>query len=210
LGEPRGRHGEQAHEAHASQRAAMAFLALLCLAIGLLPQAALRLVWPAAAGLAKGLGVRGVPAADRFVPWYTALAVSGAVLVLLVLLLALVRRGFARAPRAVATWGCGYALPGPRMQYTSSSFAAPLLRVFKGLVYPTTRVRRAEGAFPAAPALRTWTKDAAEAWFFRPLFVALAWPGRITRLLHRAAVQYQVLFVIVALAALLLWKVTLG
>jgi hypothetical protein len=40
--------------------------------------------------------------------------------------------------------------------------------------------------------------------------VALAWPGRITRLLHRAAVQYQVLFVIVALAAMLLWKVTLG
>ena len=92
----------------------------------------------------------------------------------------------------------------------SSSFAAPLLRVFKGLVHPTARLRRAEGSFSHAPALRTWTKDAVEAYLVRPLVLALAWPGRVTRLLHRVAVQYQVLFVIVALAGLLLWKVTLG
>ena len=74
----------------------------------------------------------------------------------------------------------------------------------------TARIRRAEAAFPRAPSVLTWTRDAAEAYLFRPLSVALAWPGRITRLLHRVAVHYQVLFLIVALAAMLLWKVTLG
>jgi hydrogenase-4 component B len=210
LGEPRGHGAGSARDAGASQRAAMGFLGLLCLAVGLLPQVALRMVWPAAAALARGIGVRDVPAVGRFVPWYASLSALGAVVVVLALVLALVRAGLVRAPRPVATWGCGYALPGPRMQYTASSFAALLLRIFKGLVHPTTRVRQAEGAFPHAPSLLTWTKDAAEAYLFRPAFVALAWPGRITRLLHRVAVQYQVLFVIVALAALLLWKVTLG
>jgi len=210
LGEPRGHDAGQAPEARPSQRAAMAFLAFLCLAIGLLPQVALRLVWPAATAVAGELGVRDVPAVERFVPWYTALSTIGILVVGVALVLVLVRARFARGPRVVATWGCGYALPGPRMQYTASSFAASLIRVFKGFVHPTSRVRRAEGAFPTAPSLLTWTKDAAEAYLFRPLFLTLAWPGRATRLLHRVAVQYQVLFVIVALAALLLWKVTLG
>jgi hydrogenase-4 component B len=210
LGEPRGHDAIEAHEARPSQRVAMAFLALLCLAIGLLPHVVLGIVWPAAAALAGGVGVSDVPAVGRFAPWYAAVSGVGALFVGLALVLALVRRGLARGPRPVATWGCGYALPGPRMQYTASSFAASLLRIFRGLVHPTTRLRRAEGAFPPAPSLLTWTKDAAETYVFRPAFVALAWPGRVTRLLHRVAVQYQVLFVIVALAALLLWKVTLG
>jgi hydrogenase-4 component B len=189
LGEPRGHGDGHAREAPAPQRVAMGFLALLCLAIGLLPQTALRIVWPAAASLAAGRGVRGLPGADR---------------------LALLRRGLARGHGTVATWGCGYPLAGPRMQYTASSFAAPLVRVFRRLVYPTTRARHAKGVFPDPPALQTWTRDVAEAYVFRPLSYALAWPGRITRLLHRVAVQYQVLLVIVALGALILWKVTLG
>jgi hypothetical protein len=210
LGEPRGHDAPRAHEARPSQRVAMAFLALLCLGVGLFPQVVLGIVWPAAAALAEGVGVRDVPAVGRYASWYAAVSGAGAVLLGLAMGLALLRRGLARGPSRVATWGCGYALPGPRMQYTASSFAASLLRVFRGLVHPTTRLRRAEGAFPPAPSLLTWTKDAAEAYVFRPAFVALAWPGRVTRLLHRVAVQYQVLFVIVALAALLLWKVTLG
>jgi hydrogenase-4 component B len=210
LGEPRGHAGARAREAHPSQCAAMAFLALVCLAVGLLPQVAVRLVWPAAAELAAGAGTRDVPAAGRFVPWYASVSLVGAIVVGLAVVLALARAGLARDRRAAGTWGCGYGLATARMQYTASSFASTLLGVFRGLVHPTTRARGANGAFPAAPALHSWTKDAAEAYLFRPAFVALAWPGRLTRMLHRLAVQYQVLFVIVALAGLLLWKVTLG
>jgi NADH:ubiquinone oxidoreductase subunit 5 (subunit L)/multisubunit Na+/H+ antiporter MnhA subunit len=35
--------------------------------------------------------------------------------------------------RVADTWGCGYGQPSPRMQYTASSFAAPLLDVFGAL-----------------------------------------------------------------------------
>ena len=127
---------------------------------------------------------------------WSPLSGAGAVVVLLVVVLGCVRARLVREPRTAATWGCGYAVPGPRMQYTASSFAASLLHVFHGLVRSAARVRRAEAAFPRPPSVLTWTKDAAEAYLFRPLSVALAWPGRITRLLHRVAVQYQVLFVI--------------
>jgi hydrogenase-4 component B len=210
LGEPRGHRGAEAHEARASQRIPMAYLALLCLGIGLLPQVALRLVWPAAAALAEAAGVRGVPSVEGLVPWYAALSAVGATVVGVVVALALVRVAVARAPGAVATWGCGYPLAGPRMQYTASSFGSPLLRLFKGLVRPTVDVRATKGIFPVAPALRTWTRDAVEAYVVRPAVRALGWPGRLTRMLHRVAVGYQVLLVIVALAALLLWKVTLA
>jgi hypothetical protein len=43
----------------------------------------------------------------------------------------LMRRLRSRVSRRVSdTWGCGYAPITPRMQYTASSFAAPLLDVF--------------------------------------------------------------------------------
>jgi len=44
---------------------------------------------------------------------------------------ALLLRG--RSVRADETWGCGYARPTARMQYTASSFVAPLVRVFGSL-----------------------------------------------------------------------------
>ncbi len=43
----------------------------------------------------------------------------------------------AHRPRA-STWGCGYAAPTPRMQYTSSSFAQMLVGLFGWVLRPRT------------------------------------------------------------------------
>jgi hydrogenase-4 component B len=40
------------------------------------------------------------------------------------------RRRARGTPSTVATWGCGFAWPGPRMQYTASSFADFLVGLF--------------------------------------------------------------------------------
>jgi hypothetical protein len=56
--------------------------------------------------------------------------VGAGVLALWGLRAALGRRG---GDALSGTWGCGYPLPTPRMQYTASSFAAPLLVPFSVL-----------------------------------------------------------------------------
>ena len=45
--------------------------------------------------------------------------------------------GAARALRVSDTWGCGRVAQTPRMQYTATSFAEPLRRVFAALYRPS-------------------------------------------------------------------------
>jgi hypothetical protein len=51
---------------------------------------------------------------------------------------------------AADTWGCGYEGVTPRMQYTASSFAAPLVTAFAGL--SGVRTRRDDRHFHTQPA----------------------------------------------------------
>src|SRR5260370_38716903 len=55
-------------------------------------------------------------------------AIIGAAFLVLVIILALLRRTLLanRKVEESVTWGCGYDLPAERMQYTPSSFAQPL------------------------------------------------------------------------------------
>jgi hypothetical protein len=72
----------------------------------------------------------------------------------------LVLRG--RIVRLVETWGCGYALPSPRMQYTASSFATPLLSTFgrmSGVVE-----HRSEESFHTEPVDLVLDRSAIPAW----------------------------------------------
>jgi hydrogenase-4 component B len=62
----------------------------------------------------------------------------------------LARRLRRTAPvRQSETWSCGYALPSARMQYTASSFAAPLLEIFGPL--SSVRTQRGASVFHSEP-----------------------------------------------------------
>jgi hypothetical protein len=95
------------------------------------------------------------------------------------------------------------------MQYTASSFADPLLRVFRGVLAPRIESDRGVATFAGPPALHSRTPDAAETWIFRPGFTLLVRACELVRFLQRAPVQYQVSVVVAVLTLLLLWKVTL-
>jgi hypothetical protein len=94
------------------------------------------------------------------------------------------------------------------MQYTASSFAAPLLTVFRRLVPSRAQARRVAGLFPSEPRLHTETRDGAETWAFRPLHAMLVRICRLVRRAQRGPVQVQILYVMVVLALILLWKVS--
>ena len=60
----------------------------------------------------------------------------------------------------VSTWGCGYAAPTPRMQYTASSFADFLVSQFRFGLWTERHGGTVRGLFPAAGKFASHTPDA--------------------------------------------------
>jgi hypothetical protein len=101
-----------------------------------------------------------------------------------------------------ATWGCGYTAPTPRMQYTASSFAAPLLLAFGRL--SSVRTERAPSAF-ASHAV-----DPVLAGLVLPAWRGLRAAADRLRRLQRGRLALYLVYMIAALLALLLYLMVAG
>jgi len=129
LGRPRTAATAQGHEVGAGLLAPMVALAAVCIVIGVVPVLAVTPVLRVGASIA-GIGPESLSeAATALGPalrWISLMALG---------LAAMVGAGWwlrglllRRRPQVwTETWGCGYARPTPRMQYTAASFAAPLV-----------------------------------------------------------------------------------
>jgi hydrogenase-4 component B len=130
LGNARTPRATEANEPSSLVRVPIVVLAAACGVIGILPA----LVVPSA--LIAGAFVASLPMEGEAIAnamrgtWQV--SVFAAVLVgsagISAMLVRWLRGRVVR--RTSDTWGCGYATPTPRMQYTASSFAAPLIDVF--------------------------------------------------------------------------------
>ena len=140
LGQARSRHVRRAREVAPGMRAAQAWLALLCLLLGVLPVPVINLI-DAVPRQLFGTGLEQATAHGWL--WLTPIAPETASysppLVLLVLLLVgggvlfLVRRFGLPGTRRADAWDCGFSPPDARMQYTGTAFAQPMRRVFRPL-----------------------------------------------------------------------------
>ena len=61
------------------------------------------------------------------------------------------RAGRLQEPVIGMTWGCAYGRPDRRMQYTASSFSAPVLRAFGSVAAPRVSVMRPRSHRPGRP-----------------------------------------------------------
>ncbi len=158
LGRPRTPHAEQAREAPAPMIAAMVWLGALCVALGVAPGYAMRLLDAPTAGLLHGpaasavVTARGplVLSAGASASDATAISmtVMAALLLALVAAAAILRRGWGHAPRRTApTWTCGMS-PTARFDYTATAFAKPLRLVFAALYRPRRHVTRETAGTP--------------------------------------------------------------
>lgn len=181
LGEPREA-GLQTRATPAGMKIAMAALGLCCVMIGLAPSLWVPLVRPATSVLANvpageiTTRIEGVLSPAIRLSWMAvlfALAAGGLHLLRRWALARANRRDESVAP-TVATWGCGYAQPTPRMQYTASSFASSLVTAFRSLLWPERMLAAPEGSFPAAAHVETHAPDIAEHELFEPVFRGVA------------------------------------
>jgi hydrogenase-4 component B len=126
LGQPRSARAEGVNEPGRGMTVPALTIAAACVVLGVLPPLGLFLTRAATVQLA---GVS-LPATVTAGAWVLAL-IAGALVALGAILWSWRARLFSRRPpRWEPTWGCGFPEPSPRMQYTASSFAAPLLGMF--------------------------------------------------------------------------------
>jgi hydrogenase-4 component B len=206
LGSPRSERAQHAHESGPSLLVPMGVLAGCCFFVGLFP-------WLVAPALAAAVGAWApeVPApATRL----TELAPLGWVSVLGVALLAAVALGALvlrsrMRPGLVGagpTWGCGYAAPTPRMQYTSSSFAELLVGLFGWALRPREHRPDVAGLFPAKTAFHSEVKDPVLDEVVLPGVRSAAWLFSWFRVFQQGSIQLYLLYLFLALLALLLWR----
>jgi hydrogenase-4 component B len=142
LGRPRSASAARAHETDRWQLGAMLVLVALCVAAGVVPG----FVIDALAPVTQLLVADRMPV-QQAVPWLSIVPVAEARSSYngwLVLLFIAFGAGFAawaihrfasRAVRRAPAWDCGFPGVGPQGQYTATSFAQPIRRVFGPLVF---------------------------------------------------------------------------
>ncbi|WP_088284179.1 proton-conducting transporter membrane subunit [Kineosporia sp. A_224] len=214
LGRPRSDGAAAAHEVGRAERLAAAVGALAVLGLGLVPG-------PMATAAVRALGVDGVTAAGTtlaagvrlggvapapgsageaasgtaaLVPVLDPLALGLAALAALVVVAGVVARLRRRAPRRAVElgWGCGGARVSPRMQYTATSYAEPLVRIFDAPLGVSRSVATTTADAPyvvRAMSFRQRVRDVFEEHGYRPLLRAAARVGDAGRALHNGSVH---------------------
>jgi hydrogenase-4 component B len=205
LGHPRSAIGgsRPAHDPGAVMLAPILTLAGLCIGIGMLPAVVLRPVRQIVAGLAMGGG--GGVLADT--AWQTdAMRVTalGAGLLATIVLLLMARHWLAAGgvARVAPTWGCAAAVSTPRMQYTASSYAAPLLAAFGPLA--GTQISRTADTFHLSAVDPVQDRTVLPAWRL------LCRTGDRLRGIQGGRLRWYLLLVIFTLLALLLYLTKAG
>jgi formate hydrogenlyase subunit 3/multisubunit Na+/H+ antiporter MnhD subunit len=208
LGEPRRALPRVPHDPAPAMLVSMGALAASCAAFGL---AAPWVVPGLSAAVAEASGTspaETLSGLQRAAGCLRSVTEVGAAFLALAALLALLRRSLL-AHRVVedgTTWGCGYARPGARMQYTASSFAQPITGILQPLLRARRRFNPPRGPFPAHASLDTETPDAPRRYLYRPLFDGVAAGLYRLRWLQHGNLHLYVLYIALTLVVLLIWK----
>ncbi|MEW6209941.1 MAG: hydrogenase 4 subunit B [Acidobacteriota bacterium] len=210
---PRSESAERAREVGSSMRAAMALLAALCLALGVVPFAILRFLSRTTSDLTGAAADMhfdwsNVIANDRFAtvsPLWIAVAIA-ALLVSIPLALRIFRANTRR--RYYETWGCGRAVQTARFEYTATAFANPFKRVFSLLYRPVKELdidfHPESRFFVRTISYRNEVRSIFDDAIYGPLTKAMRSLAARARMMQSGNVHVYLLYILVALVALLM------
>jgi hydrogenase-4 component B len=207
LGVGRSESTRHAHEAPRAMLAPMAFLAAVCVLVGLFPKWVTPLFDRAVSTWAwEADGTRLEPVAT-LAPLGTVGGVGLALVAVLAVVAVVLRLLLARGPlEASVTWGCGYSAPTARMQYTSSSFAEMLGKLFAWVLPAHSRGPRIEAIFPREARFESAAVEEAVEELLVPAPRMLVRPLNWFRAGQEAGVQVYLVCMFIVLLALLVWK----
>jgi hydrogenase-4 component B len=206
LGTARTHHADHANEAPWAMLAPLLVLVAACVVIGLTPV----VVVPA---LARAISAWAPELRDVEAELVALAPLKWVSVMSLALLTALAAAGFLLRYRlrtgAVEhgpTWACGYVAPTPRMQYTSSSFAQSLVNLFGRVLRPKTLRPPTLALFPQKSEFQSKVSDVVLDEAALPVFRLAGYLFSRFRVFQQGSVQSYLLYLFIALIALLLWR----
>jgi NADH:ubiquinone oxidoreductase subunit 5 (subunit L)/multisubunit Na+/H+ antiporter MnhA subunit len=202
LGRPRDEAAARAHESPAAMTAPLLLLAAICIAGGLVAPALISLQAPLLQQLGAASADDVAATAGLLSP---VVVLNAALLAAVVLAWALLASSVGRA-QVAETWGCGYAAPAVRMQYTGHAFSELLAaRALPRWIRARTRVRRPQGLFPTVASFASETSDPLMRAIYEPWFAR--WGDRFARfrILQQGNLHIYILYVVATAIASLAW-----
>lgn len=216
LGHQRGHHHGQVHEAGWSMRIGMLLAALTCLGLGVLPPLVIswmdplaeELVGGAIASSASGLGWMWLtPIAYERASYSAPIVFLGILAVVIAVYLLLHARP--GAMHRVPIWDCGFEKLTSRMQYTATSFAMPIRRIFGFLFSIKEQVKQLpplrHSAFPLRLHYSLRVRDRFWGWLYQPVVDASFWVSRRIGRLQQGRIQIYLIYSFVTIVVLLLF-----
>ena len=201
LGVPRSPDHAGGHEAPPSMLVPMALLSLVCLLIGVAPGVLALPLGHAVLSYQNLQATRGLASLVPF-GWISALG-AGLVGCAALAALFLARRA-RRQPVAVSrTWGCGYLRPGPRMQYSASSFGETLVYWFSGVLRPELHRKEVSGLFPERASLESHLPEAVLERIYLPFLGYLFRKTAPVRHLQHGKLNIYIFYTFITLVTLL-------
>jgi formate hydrogenlyase subunit 3/multisubunit Na+/H+ antiporter MnhD subunit len=203
LGAPRSREAELAHESSLSMVGPIWLLALSCVAAALFPAPVLTMMSKVPAQLLGPVLVGDTIVESSLATLGRCNAALWALLVALGMGLVMSYRGRSNSD---ATWGCGYANPTPRMQYTARSFSELLAeRLLPAMLRARVRQTAPRGIFPAAGAYASECIDPLTRGVYEPFFDR--WGARFYRLrwLQQGLLHVYLMYILTVVVLGLAW-----
>ena len=207
LGEPRNPTVASARDASPLMLLSIGGLLAGCLATGLFPQRALRLlVTPLSQVTRLPLGEELVQAVTPLGEWNLLLLVSLAVFAGL-----LVWLRYIRSLTQVATWGCAYRFPTVRMSYTGEGYAELASQhLLPRIMRPEISGGKVSGLFPVPTMLAQHSTDPVLIRFLQPLFVAVAERCQWLHWLQQGKMPIYLVYIFVTSVVLMVWSIWAG
>ena len=211
LGRARTRAAAQAHETDRWSLAAMLICAALCLLAGLFPGLVIDWLQPAVTALVAG---RMPPQAG--IPWlsivpvsasrssYNGLLLFGFVAASAGLAAVVVHRFASRTVRKAPFWDCGYPGLGVAAQYSATSLAQPIRRVFATLAFAAhEQVEMPSPGDRRAATLRRFLRDPIWDFIYAPIATAVGASATLLNHIQFFTIRRYLSFVFIILVALL-------
>jgi formate hydrogenlyase subunit 3/multisubunit Na+/H+ antiporter MnhD subunit len=216
LGHWRGPHNPHIHEVNLPMRLGMIMAAILCLVLGILPTIMIdwmdkvpeQLVGTSIGQTAGAFGWMWLTPVAREHASYSGPIVFLVILSVIVVawLLLHVRKG---SIRRVPLWDCGFEKVTVRMQYTSTSFAMPIRRIFGFMFTIREQVRldprAAHRLFPGTIHYYLRVRDRFQVWLYRPLITASFRISRLVGRLQQGRIQAYLIYSFVTIIILLMF-----
>jgi hydrogenase-4 component B len=207
LGEPRSPQAAHAHESSLGMLLPMLALGAAVVVMAVIPDKLLQMIAPVTGQLFGARVAANVAHAQASVHGLGLLnAAVWAGLGLAAVVWLVFRRKPAAPVEPVETWGCGYAAPTPRMQYTARSFSEFVsYRLFPRSLRVRTDVQKPDSVFPRKGTFSSQCPDPLTDRIYEPLFIG--WADRFARLrwIQQGALHIYFLYIFVVAVAALAW-----